>query len=174
MQPLEQARKQALRLYRLAFLLTGQADVSADAAIEAIGLANDGERSSPNNPQTQRKMVIKRALAAVRAELRVSSGRQTFHQAYDFGAHPIFPRSGLTWTQVERALLGIAAFPRCALVLRVLEGLSLNETAALLGVDAEHIREAQVAGLRALTGSLRRDALILESVAQRKLVKSLG
>jgi DNA-directed RNA polymerase specialized sigma24 family protein len=173
MQPIEQAQTQALTLYRLAFLLTGKEDVSADAAIEAIGLANDGESSSPNRPGTKRRMVIERALAAVRSELRVSSAQQTSHQA-DFGAHVILPISGLSWTQVECALLGIAAFPRCALVLRVLEGLSLSETAALLGVDAERIREAQVAGLRALTGSLGRYALILESMAQRKLVKSLG
>jgi hypothetical protein len=174
MQPLEQARKQALRLYRLAFLLTGQAKVSADATIEAITLANDGESSSAKQPETERKMVIKRALAAVGPELRVSSGRQPYRKADDLGAHVILPSSGLTWTQLERALLGIAAFPRCALVLRVLEGMSLSETAALLEVDAERIREAQVAALRVLTRSLRRDALILESVAQRKLVKSLA
>jgi len=165
MQPIEQVRRQAIRLYRLAFLLTGHAEVSAGAAIEAIELANDGESSSVKHSETQRKMVIERALAAVRSELRVSSGRQTSHQA-DFGAHMALPSSGLTWTQLERALLGIAAFPRCAVVLRVLEGVSLSETAALLEVGPERIRETQVAGLRTLTCSLRRDALILESVSQ--------
>jgi DNA-directed RNA polymerase specialized sigma24 family protein len=165
MQPIEHARKQALSLYRLAFLLTGKAEVSADAAIEAIGLANESETTFLGHSGAQRRKLTELALAAVRSELRVSSGRQTCHEMDDFGGHPIPQSSGLTWTQVERALLGIEAFPRCVLVLRVLEGLSLSDAAALLGVDAECIRDAQVAGLRALTRSLRQDALLLEPVA---------
>jgi hypothetical protein len=166
MQPFDEARRQALNLYRLAFLLTGNAEVSADAAIEAIGVANDGESSFPNQPGTQRRMVIERALAAVRSELLVSSGRQKCPEMGDFGGRPILPSSGLTWTQVERALLGIQAFPRCVLVLRVLEGLSLTETAALLAVDPERIPDAQVAALRALTRSLQRHELIRAGAAR--------
>ena len=75
MPSLEQTQQQAANLYWLAFLLTGDREASVDAAVEAI-------ESPETNPfffgwmlAWSRKVVIAKALAAVRRQLADSARR---------------------------------------------------------------------------------------------------
>ena len=57
---------------------------------------------------------------------------------------------------MERALLAIDVFPRCVLVLRTLEGISIEDTATLLEENKDLVREAQAIGLYSLVDSIHR------------------
>ena len=58
--------------------------------------------------------------------------------------------------QLERALLAIEVFPRCALLLSVFEGMTLEDAVILLGADRRLVRKGQMTGLRELTRNLAR------------------
>jgi hypothetical protein len=102
-------------------------------------------------------LVIGRALAAIRDDLAASARRTAAIRA-EKGALP--PRSwalgNTTRGQLERALLAIDVFPRCALLLLVFEGVPLEDAAILLDGDRELVRHAQATGLRELTRNLAR------------------
>ena len=61
-----------------------------------------------------------------------------------------------TKVQLERALLAIDTFPRCAVLLSFFEGMSLDDAATLLDADRTLVRKAQLTGLRELTRNLAR------------------
>jgi len=160
MQTLEQPNQSAAdRIYWLAFLLTGDREPSVDMAIEALDCEDDGNPFfSTWMRGWSRKVVIAKALAAIREEL-VASGRRTASKRAE---KPVLPPRN--WTldgdttkiQLERALLAVDVFPRCALLLSVFEGLSLDDAASLLDVDHDSVRRAQIIGLRELTSNLAR------------------
>jgi len=159
MQTLEQPNERAADLYWLAFLLTGHRELSLDATIEALDLQDD------ENPffstwilAWSRRVVIAKALAAIRDEL-AASARRTASKRVERTALP--PRNwtvdrDTTKAQLESALLAIDVFPRCALVLSVFEGMSLEDVAILLNVERDLVRKAQLIGLRELTRNLAR------------------
>ena len=60
----------------------------------------------------------------------------------------------LTKPELERALLAIEVFPRCALLLTVFERLSIQEAAVLLNADEPLVRKAQARALFDLTRNL--------------------
>ena len=105
-----------------------------------------------------RRVFMAKALAAIRDEL-AASARRTASMRVEKAAVP--PR---TWTldrdtakvQLERALLAIDAFPRCALLLSVFEGLSLEDVAILLGSERNLVRKARMIGLQEITRNLAR------------------
>ena len=159
MQTLDQASKRVADLYWLAFLLTGDRGLSADVTHEALVLPDDA------NPffsawmlAWSRRVFIAKALAAIRDELAASAHRTASKRA-EKGTLPT-----RSWTlnrdttkgQLESALLAIDVFPRCALLLSVFEGLSLEDVATLLDSERDLVRKAQMLGLRELTGNLAR------------------
>jgi len=158
MQTLEQSNDRATNLYWLAFLLTGHRGLSVDVTLEALVLPDDA------NPffstwmlAWSRRVFIAKALAEIR-EL-AASARQTASERAEKAALP--PRNwtldrGTTKLQLESALLAIDVFPRCALLLSVFEGMSLEDVAILLDADTELVRKAQTIGLRELTRNLAR------------------
>ena len=151
MPELDEAGKRAAGLYWLAFLLTGDVEKSTSVALKVID-----EDAFPRQMEEARRMAIVQALAAIRSELRASSQRPERERNEGF---PIAACAGIgdgqmTSARVEAALLGMDAFPRCVLVMRVLEGISIEETATLLGPDQALVRDAQVLGLQRLAGSI--------------------
>jgi len=167
MQTLEQANKGAvdprfagpLRIYWLAFLLTGRREPSVDATLEALDVQNGA------NPffstwmlAWSRRVVIAKALAAIRDDLAESVRRTLSKRAKK--AAPL-PRNwaldpATTRLQLEKALLAIELFPRCALLLSFFEGVSLDDTAILLDVERDVVRKAHMIGLRELIRNLAR------------------
>jgi DNA-directed RNA polymerase specialized sigma24 family protein len=157
MQTLEQANKRVANLYRLAFLLTGNPGLSVDVTLEAVSSQDDA------NPffsawmlAWSRRMFIAKALAGIRNELARSAHR-TASKRVEKTALP--PRH---WTlnrettkvQLESGLLTIDVFPRCALLLSVFEGMSLEDVGILLNSERDLIRKARMIGLRELTRNL--------------------
>ena len=99
-----------------------------------------------------------KALSAVRDELAASARRT------GPGRNPKFalpPRGwtldqGTTKVELERALLAIDLFPRCALVLSVFEGVSPQDVEILLDADRALVQEARIMGLWEMTRNLAR------------------
>jgi DNA-directed RNA polymerase specialized sigma24 family protein len=106
-----------------------------------------------------RRLVIARALAAVREDLAASARRTALSRA-ERSALP--PRSwalhrDTTKSDLERALLSIDLFPRAAVLLLVFEALPLQDAAILLDAEPNLVRKAQTAGIRQLTINLARN-----------------
>lgn len=102
-----------------------------------------------------RKIVIARALSAIREELALSA-RGTAAEPGSFAAAPrnwVFSED-TTKFHLERALLAIDVFPRCVLLLSVFEGLSMDDMTILLDQDRDLIRKARMIGLQELTRNL--------------------
>ena len=106
-----------------------------------------------------RRVVIAKALAAIRDDL-AASARRTASRRGEKGTLP--PRNwalgrNTTKGEIESALLAIDVFPRCALLLSIFEGVSMHDAVILLGSDQNLVRKALVTGLRELTGNLARN-----------------
>jgi DNA-directed RNA polymerase specialized sigma24 family protein len=159
MQTLEQPNNGAADLYWLAFLLTGRPEPSIDVTLEALDV-EDGANPffSTWMLAWSRRVVIAKALAAIRDELGESARRMVSKRGEKATLPPRNWALGRDTTkgQVESALLAIDVFPRCALLLLVFEGLSLDDAALLLDGDRELVRQAQVTGVRELTRNLAR------------------
>jgi DNA-directed RNA polymerase specialized sigma24 family protein len=157
MPSLAQPNQQAANLYWLAFLLTGDRKASINAAVETI-------ESPESNPfflgwmmAWSRKVIISKALTAIRQELAASAGRMALERAPR--SAPPLPRNwslapGANRLELERALLAIDAFPRGVLLLLLFEGLSVDDAMQLLGADRDLIRKAQAVALQQLTRNL--------------------
>lgn len=156
MPSLNRINRQAADLYWLAFLLTGQRETSVDATAEALDSAGANPFFSAWMLAWARKVVIAKALGAIRQELAASAlriasarGRNTPCVQRNWS-----PADGATKAELERALLAIDAFPRCVLLLSLFEGLSVDDATVLLDVDRELIRKAQAFALQELTQNL--------------------
>lgn len=149
----------AMDLHWLATLLTGSREVAADVAVQAIESAR-GETSFFSNWMSawSRKLVIARALTAVRDELGASA-RRTGLRSENGSVVP--PRSWMldrqtTKSDLEGALLSIDLFPRAAVLLLLFEGVPLQDAALLLDAEPGLVRKGQAAGVVELTGALAR------------------
>jgi DNA-directed RNA polymerase specialized sigma24 family protein len=147
----------AADLYWLAYLLTGRREVSLDVAVEAL------EQAQSANPffsswmaAWSRKLVIAKALQAVQEELSESAlhisrkGDRFYFSAPGKWTLP----AGAGKVQLERALLAIEIFPRCALALSIFEGLSIEDVSILLNAEPNLVRSAQRVGLQELVVNL--------------------
>ena len=159
MPTLETVNNHAAALYRLAFLLTGDRAWSLDVTLEAID-SHDGEESFFSSwvVAWSHKVVIARALAGIRDDIVVSARRTASRRDENIA----LPRRDwildpdTTLDKIESAVLGIDAFPRCALLLTLFEKVSVDAAAVLLDEDRDLVRKGQVIGLRELTGNLAR------------------
>jgi DNA-directed RNA polymerase specialized sigma24 family protein len=159
MQILAQQHQFAADLHWLAFLLTGDREMSVDLAVEAIA-GHDGEDLYFHQwmQAWTRRVVIAKALATIHDELTESAGRMERTRTLtrtlpDYG---LASDRAIGKIELERALLAIEPFPRAALVLSVFEGMSIEDTAVLLNADADLVRKAQAAGLAELTVQVAR------------------
>jgi DNA-directed RNA polymerase specialized sigma24 family protein len=157
MPSLEQTNRQAANLYWLAFLLTGHPEESADMAADAMPAPDGDGFFSAWMLAWSRKVVISRALAAIRQELAASAQRIAAARTPRCAtARPrnFSPAPAANKRELERALLAIDAFPRCVLLLLLFEGLSVDDAVVLLDADRDLVRKAQVLALQELTANL--------------------
>jgi hypothetical protein len=156
MQELEQMHRQAASLYRVAWLLTGKREISVDATLETIHTETD--HSFAEWVAWSRRVVIAKVLTLVRAELAASARRTAFMRVRNLALPPRSTGLGdrTDSIQLERALLSIDMFPRCALILTVFEGLSIEDAAVLLDATPDLARQARTVGLRQMIDNLAR------------------
>ena len=139
----EQLMKGATDLYQLAFLITGSGELAAELAADAIASERALRlRHLHVTLWTPRLLVIEEALAAVVDEF-VTSARRTVTNQPDLSDLPpanwkLDPDT--TPTDLERALLDIDVFPRCAILLTVFEGLPVDTAAFLMNTNANLVR----------------------------------
>ncbi len=157
MKTAKQLMQSATDLHWLAFLLTGRHEIAFDVTVEAIDLT-DGHNDffSTWMVSWSKRLVIARALAAVREDMAKSARRTALRRIED----PEFPPaswvlgSGTTKSDLERALLPIDLFPRAAVLLLLFERVPLNDAAVLLDSEANLVKKAMAAGVRDLTVNL--------------------
>ncbi len=147
--------KATVDLYWLAFLLTGQPDISIDIAAEAASQSSANPFFADWMRGWQRRLVIAKALTAIHDELADSARRTEIAP----GGHSGMPRNwslgpDATKADLERALLAIDLFPRAALLLLVFEGLRIADAVPLLDANPDLLKKAQAIGLRELTANL--------------------
>lgn len=151
----EQAKDRAAALYRLAFLMTGDRVRSLDATLEAVD-SGDGTGSFFSGwlLAWSRRLIIAKVLAGVRDELAASARRtaslRNKQSARLLPARDFDLDANRAAGQLERALLAIDLFPRCALLLTVFEEISVDDAAILLDADRDLVRKARILGLREL------------------------
>jgi hypothetical protein len=143
--------EQSSELFSLAFLLTGDTDRSVEAFDRALDY-DDGE-----NP---RELIIGEALGTMATELRRSRQR-TAEMAEDAACieEKLRPTPRVEREEFEEAVLSIDAFPRCAMLLTIFEGMSIRAASALLHADEALTRVAQRIGIVELTRNLTAPAL---------------
>jgi hypothetical protein len=143
--------KNSFELYWLAYLLTGNEDCGVHAFSNAIDLDEqvnvvfDGFMN-----RWARKLIVVEALGAIEAELRRSIARvaRTAGEEIPAGARWM-PSRDIAKKEFEEAVIAIDAFPRCAMLLTLFEGMSIREAAILLHADD------------ALTGAAGRIGIVL-------------
>jgi DNA-directed RNA polymerase specialized sigma24 family protein len=146
--------KQGRRLLSLFFLLTGGKDLRIEAATEAEE-ANDSTSPFFDFWMTAwaRDLVIARALQSVQPQISVSIDRHkqlsgsTLIRARSLPPPCWSTAQEVTRAHLQRALLAIDVFPRCALILLVFEGMPIDDVAILLGADKNLIKSAEVTAL---------------------------
>lgn len=157
-------RKRRSELYWLAFLLTGRPTPSVDVVSETL----EGDSGSNGFFESwmlrwSRKVVVSKALGVIRAELaasrhRIEGSRLDSPAIGDLPARDWSLAADSAKPDLERALLAIDVFPRCALLLTVFEKLPIADAATLLDAGQELVNKAKVIGLRELTRNLARNA----------------
>jgi DNA-directed RNA polymerase specialized sigma24 family protein len=156
MMPTQIFEDHAAELHWLAYLFTG----SHDRGVRAFTKALDSEDYA--NPAMtdfmgswSRKLVIGASLETIRPQLQESAGRTMRAEDPDPATLAASsPVGQMTAQELERALLAIDLFPRCALLLTVFEKLSLDDAALLLNADKALVRKAQNQGLLDLAGAV--------------------
>ena len=158
MQELGQMHSQAASLYRLACLLTGQREISVDVPLETLDTETDPDSFADWMLAWSRRVVIAKVLTMIRGELAASARRiasmRLRNSALPSGSANVGDLT--TSIQLERALLAIDMFPRCALVLTAFEGISIEDAAVLLDATEDFVRQACTVGLRDLVDNLAR------------------
>ena len=151
---------QGSELVWLAFLLTGDMSLSRDAVGQTL------DARDPTAPFFEqwmsawcRKLVIARALGKVRLPLTASACRiklRVQNSAFEDQLPSPAWRAGrdLSRTQFEDALLAIDIFPRCALLLRIFEKISIEDAGLLLDADKELIESATAIALNELVWNI--------------------
>jgi hypothetical protein len=157
MKTLRQVTHSAADLHWLAFLLTGRREIAFDVTAYITDLTDSRNGFfSTWMVSWSRRLVIARALAAVREDLARSARRTALKHAenLEFPPPPWVLDTGTTKSDLERALLPIDLFPRAAALLLVFERVPLKDAAILLDSEADLVKKATAAGVRDLTINL--------------------
>jgi len=159
MQTLTQTNEHAADLHWLAFILTGNREQSIDVTLDTLNFQGGANPFFSNwMLGWSRRVVIAKALGVIRDKLAASAS-STASKRVQKSALP--PRTWVldrhtTKVRLERALLAIDVFPRCALLLSVFERMSLEDAAVVLDADQSVVRKGQMIGLWELTRNLAR------------------
>lgn len=158
LQSIQNFEAHSLELYSLAFLLTGNTHRSLQVFNRALDHDEEEAPLFGNSAIGRaRKLIIVEALDVMEMELQASRRRMARRPADErlvslgWKCRPRIARADF-----EEAVLAIDAFPRCAMLLTIFEGLSLRTAAILLNVDRTLIQAAQRIGIVQLTDNLSR------------------
>lgn len=142
----------------LAYLLTGDRATSVEAVASAMDMDDAGNPFFRNwMVSWSRKLVIAKALNVVESAMAESVERTQRRNCPRPAGMP-----GRNWrldpaadkADLERALLAIDLFPRCAVLLTIFEKVSEEDAATLLNADRQLLRTAKAIGLAELTWNL--------------------
>ena len=152
---LENKPETTVDLYWLAFLLTGDREISIDTATD-VEVADAGGTPSFTDWMRawSRRLVIAKALAAIGQELAAARRRIDEMEVQESFGQRVNRSLDLTKATIEAALLAIDLFPRAALLLSLFEGIALDDVATLLDADLSLVKKARTAGLQELTDRL--------------------
>lgn len=149
--------KEESELLWLAFLLTGDCEISMHVVVNAMDIDASNPFFRNWMISWSRKLVIAKALSSVDRRMG-ESVRRARQLPCPTPAEIVNPDWSLDSdtgkTELERALLAIDLFPRCALLLTVFEKVSIDDAASLLNVDRETVRFGKAIGLAELTRNL--------------------
>jgi hypothetical protein len=145
-------------LYWLAYLLTGNEDRSVQAFTRALDLEEETNLAFDGfMNQWARKLIIVAALGAIETDLRRSQAR-VVRMAEAPGSVKFNQRPDITKDiakeEFEQAVISIDAFPRCAMLLTIFEGLTIPAAAILLNAEEALTAKAQRIGVVQLTRNL--------------------
>ena len=138
----------------LAFLITDDWHLSVEAVVGVLDLEDMDNQFSPEwTLLWARRLVAAASVAAISRDL-LRSARRTAEAAGTDATVLTGPLAQM-WTgpptptraELEKALLAIDTFPRCAVLLTVLEGMSIEDAVLLLNVDEGLVRGARNLGL---------------------------
>jgi hypothetical protein len=148
---IENFEKHSSELYQLAFLLTG----NTDRSVQAFTLALDLDEQMNSVFDGFRKLIMVEALGTMKTELRKSIVRVA-RMAGDelLGSGRWTQRQGIAKEEFEEAVIAIDAFPRCAMLLTIFEGLPLKTAAIMLDAGEALTAAAQRIGIVQLTRCL--------------------
>ena len=154
---LEHAKQSAADLYWLVALLTGCQEIAVEMTVQAIGSEGEDRFSTWMNGWS-RRIIISKALTAIREDLARSARRTEFRRRErpELPPSPWVLHPETTKAELERALVSIDVFPRAAVLLLIFERMPMNDAANLLNAKPDLLRIAIGAGLRDLTINLAR------------------
>jgi hypothetical protein len=145
-------------LYWLAYLLTG----NTDRSVQAFDKALDFDEEKPGIfgeflTAWARKLVIVEALGAIDKELRVSAQKLDRTSEETTGGAKWARVPDIAQEDFEEAVIAIDAFPRCAMLLTIFEGMSIKAASILLNAGEALTSAAQRIGIVQLTRNLAGD-----------------
>lgn len=141
-------------LYWLAYLLTGDRERSVQAYTGALHSEAPAPAMQKFMLSWARRLVIVAALGTIRHQLRESAlGTRPAMKSELDGLARMEPidQASMSKQDLEDVLLGMDVFLRCAVILTLLEGLSVAEAAGLLGVDEKTLKSAVAQGAAEMT-----------------------
>ena len=147
-------------LYSLAFLLTGDADGGVEAFNRALELEETENGAFGQFMHSwARKLIIVEALETIRKDLQTSKERVArTPEDETTGGAKWKRRAYISREEFEEAVIAIDPFPRCAMLLTIFEGMSVQAASALLNADKKLTRKAQRIGIVELTRHLTGDS----------------
>src|SRR5271165_6893841 len=161
LQSIQNIETRSPELYSLAFLLTGSTHRSLQAINRALNYHDEQTTLFGNfRNALARRLIIIEALEMMEIELQASRqrvARPTASERQTSKAWKSRPR--VAREEFEKSVLEIDAFPRCAMLLTVFEGMSLQTAAGLLNADRSLTHAARRIGVLQLTDNLSRSSL---------------
>jgi hypothetical protein len=146
-------------LYSLAFLLTGNTERGVEAFDRALDFDEENPAFGKFMSAWARKLIIVEALATIKTELRISKQRVARAAEDELsGDARLKRRPYIGREEFEEAVVAIDAFPRCAMLLTIFEGMTTKAASALLNEDEALTRKAQRIGIVQLTRNLAGDS----------------
>jgi hypothetical protein len=156
---IENFEQNSSELYRLAYLLTGNSDRGVEAFSRALDIDEDENPAFGGFMNAwARKLVAVEALGSIEKELRASKQRVARRAGERASEGKWKLRDEITQVEFEEAVIAIDAFPRCAMLLTIFEGMSMKDAALLLHADESLTAAAQRMGIVELTRNLAGDA----------------
>lgn len=163
------------RLYRLAYLITADAELSA----QAVGAALNFEQT---DLKVRTFALVAAACNRIAPQLKQSIllFQEALRNGLEIGAKALSKmRSApepLTTSHVERALLAMDVFQRSVVLLTVLERFSDSEASKALSIDPQLIKVARAQGLVSLTqnvsDAINRDADRAHTPRSKKMCRA--